>query len=147
MRIGARALLGLVAAGALAAALAAGCSSEQTSFTLGVAATPDPVTGTDGDGGRRWDFEVAITNTSAVGVHVANFHVGLSGTDTGYKEPLVLVEDSAIVGRYIAAGATLSYAANRESGGQFARGTERRIYHCLGDDGEYYSGEVKVELQ
>ena len=147
MRNGARGFLGLLVAGALTAVLAAGCSSEQYSFTLGVSATPNPVTGTEGADGKRWDFQVSITNTSGVGVHVENFHTGVTGTDSGYKLPLVLVKESGIIGEYLRAGETLSYAANRESGGQYSRGRERRIYHCLGDDGVYYSGEVVIELQ
>jgi hypothetical protein len=142
-----RGFTGVLAAGALAAVLAAGCSSEDTSFTLGVTATPNPVAGTGAGIGRRWDFEVAITNTSAVGMHVENFHTGISGTDTGYDMPLVLVKESGIIGEYVRSGATLRYSANRESDGYFARGRERRIYHCLGDDGVYYSGEVTIDLQ
>lgn len=142
----------MMAAVALTAVLAAGCSSEQSSLSLAVTVSPNPVTGTDGGGGRLWDFKVSITNTSSVGVRLENFHARISRTDTGYERPLVLeesavIEDLGTVGRYIRPGGTLSYSASRESEGYFTRGRELRIYHCLGDDGVYYSGEVAIELQ
>jgi len=52
-----------------------------------------------------------------------------------------------VLGKRIAPGGTLTFVAARRSQGQFSRGTERRIYHALGDDGKYYSGEVLVRLE
>jgi hypothetical protein len=141
-----RRLPGLLVAAALAAVLAAGCSSEETVLALDVSVAPNPVAGTDGGAGRHWEFEVAITNTTAVGVHVESFHTQIGGTDTGYETSLALVEESGVVGQYIGPGATLTYPASRDSGGHFSRGRERRIYHCLGSDGVYYSGEATIEL-
>lgn len=143
----ARRFPGLLAAAVTAAALTIGCSSEETAFTLAVAATPNPVAGSDSGAGRHWAFEIAITNTSPVGVHVESFHTEIGETDSGYETPLVLVKESGIIGQYIGPGATLSYSASRDSDGLFSRGRERRIFHCLGSDGAYYSGEVTVELQ
>lgn len=147
MRAATRRLPGRLAAVALAAVLAAGCSSEETVLTLTVTAAPNPAAATDGAAGRHWDFEVTITNTSAVGVHVESFHTQISGTDTGYDTSLVLVEESGVIGQYIAPGGTLTYPASRDADGRFSRGRERRIYHCLGSDGVYYSGDVTIGLQ
>jgi hypothetical protein len=132
---------------ALALALGAGCSSEQLTLTLEVTASPNPVAGVDSEGGRTWDFDISITNPLPVGVRIEYFHVQTMDTDTGYSSPLVVVEDSAVIGQTIGPGATLSYRANRESGGKFTRGTERRLYHGRGEDGVYYSGEVVIELE
>jgi hypothetical protein len=141
-------LAAAAAGAALIVALAAGCSSEQSTRALNVTATPNPVTGTDDSSGRLWEFKIAIANPNPVGLHVENFHIELTNTDTGYAVPLVLVkEDSEVIGAYVASGGTLSYAASRESAGRFSRGRERRIYHALGDDGVYYSGEVLIDLQ
>jgi hypothetical protein len=148
-----RSVIGRLAAAAACAALAlavvGGCSSERSTMSLDVAAAPNPVTATVEDGQRRWDFQVTITNTNAVGVYVESFHVAISDTDTGYAVPLTLVSDQdiEIIGAYIAAGASRSYAASRPSQGRFGRGRERRIYHAVGNDGVYYSGDVEIVLQ
>jgi hypothetical protein len=130
----------------LAIALA-GCSSEQLSLTLEVSASPNPVAGAAVDGGRRWDYQVSIVNSSPVAAVVESYHTEVTATDTGYVQPLQLVEVSEIIGRRIEPGATATYAANRVSGGKFTRGRERRIYHARGEDGRYYSGDVVIELQ
>jgi hypothetical protein len=79
-------------------------------------------------------------------VVVEYYHAEISATDTGYTQPLQIVEESPVIGRRIEPGATVTYAANRASGGNFSRGRERRIYHARGDDGKYYSGEVVIDL-
>jgi hypothetical protein len=144
MRAAYRTLAGLVTCAAIALA---GCSTEQVSLDLEVGAAPNPVAGVADGGGRRWDYRISIGNPNPVGVSVAYYHAEISGTDTGYEQPLQIVEESQVIGRRIAPGATATYAANRSSGGNFSRGRERRIYHALGDDGKYYSGEVVIELR
>ena len=128
--------------------LAAGCSSEQIAFTLVVSANPNPVTGVADPAGKRWSYQISITNPNAVGVHVDYYHTEITKTDTGYTQPLQVSDASPqVINQWIAPGGTLTYAADRISNGAFSRGTERRIYHTLGDDGKYYSGEVVIELQ
>ena len=147
MRTACKTLARLVACAALIV-LAAGCSSEQISFTLGVAASPNPVTGVADPAGKRWSYQIAITNPNAVGVHVDYYHTEITKTDTGYTQPLMVSDASPqVINQWIAPGGTLTYAADRISNGNFSRGTERRIYHTLGDDGKYYSGEVIIKLQ
>jgi hypothetical protein len=130
-----------------AAALGGGCSSERTAYDLAVTAAPNPVASTPDGTGRRWDYAVTIANPLGTAVRVAYYHTGISGTDTGYTQGLLLVDDSPIVGARIPPGGQVTYAGNRVSGGRFATGTERRVYHALGDDGNYYSGEVLIELR
>ena len=146
MRSVLKTLAGLVPCAALALALA-GCSSEELSLSLDVSASPNPVTGVAGDDGRRWDYRISIVNTSPVAVVVESYHTEVTATDTGYVQPLHIVEESEIIGRRIEPGETSSYDANRASGGKFDQGRERRIYHARGEDGTYYSGEVVIELQ
>jgi hypothetical protein len=146
MRTAFKALAGLVPCAVLAFALA-GCSSEQRSLSLGVSASPNPVAGAADSGGRRWDYRVSIANPHPVAVVVESYHTEITGTDTGYVQPLQIVKESEIIGQRIAPGATAAYAANRASGGNFTRGRERRIYHARGEDGNYYSGEVVIDLQ
>jgi len=138
------AALAAFAAGILAAA---GCSSEQISLTMGVSAAPNPVAGTNGTGGRSWEYRISITNPHPAGVRVEYFHSGITGTDTGYEQPLLVEKEFSAAGAWIAPGGTLTFPASRHSGGRFSRGTERRIYHTLGDDGKYYSGEVLISLE
>ena len=137
---------GLVPCAVLALVLA-GCSSEEISLTLDVSASPNPVTGVAEDNGRRWDYQISIVNTSPVTVVVESYHTEVTATDTGYVQPLHIVEESEIVGRRIEPGATAAYAANRASGGKFNTGRERRIYHARSEEGKYYSGDVVIELQ
>lgn len=144
MRAAHRILAGLLACAVLALA---GCSTEQVSFDLEVSATPNPAAGVADGSARRWDYRITIDNPNSVGVAVAYYHAEIRGTDTGYEQPLQIVEESQIIGQRVAPGATESYEANRSSGGNFSRGRERRIYHARGDDGKYYSGEVVIELQ
>jgi len=141
------AALALLAALAAAAIGAGGCSTEQLTLTLGVSAAPNPVTGADGPSGRRWEYRISITNPNPVGVFVEYYHNSVTDTDTGFEQPLQVENDFSLAGQRIAPGATLSYAAARDAEGRFSRGTERRIYHTLGDDGKYYSGEVLITLQ
>jgi hypothetical protein len=143
MRTRTRILAALAAAVALGAAA---CSTEQLSLTLAVGAFPDRVAGApDAVGGRSWEWQVAITNPEPVGIFLEYYHTGV--TDTGFEQPLQAVKNDPVLGRRIAPGGTLSFVAARRSEGQFSRGTERRIYHALGDDGRYYSGEVRVRLE
>jgi hypothetical protein len=139
-------LAGFAACAVLALA-AAGCSTEQISLSLAVGATPNPVAGVADPGGRRWDYRVSIANPNPVGVRVEYYHTEITGTDTGFTQPLQSVTESEIIGQWIAAGKTVSYPANLISNGSFTRGRERRLYHARGDDGRYYSGEVVVVLQ
>ncbi len=146
MRIAVKTLATLLACVACAV-FTTGCSSEQLTFNLTVVATPNPVTGTADASGQRWDYEISITNPNTVGVYVDYYHAEVTGTDTGYTQALEIIKDSPVIGEWIAAGGTFTYAANRSSGGSYTRGQERRIYHTLGDDGKYYSGEVVIELE
>lgn len=131
------------------AVLAPGCSSESLELTLEVTATPNPATGTGAAADRRWDYEISIANPTAVGVRMENFHVEISDTDTGFELPLIQQDLKNVpeAELWIASGGTLSYSASTESEGKFASGRERRIFHALGDDGVYYSGEVVISLQ
>jgi hypothetical protein len=139
-------LTALVAAAALCV-LTPACTSERLVLELAVSANPNPVAGADETGGRVWNYDISITNPTAVGVTVKFYHAAISGTDTGYAQPLQAVSESPIVGFRIEPGVTLTYPASRSSVGNFARGRERRIFHTLGDDGKYYSGEVTIQLQ
>jgi hypothetical protein len=142
--LAALALLSALAAGSLGGA---GCSTEQLTLTLGVSATPNPVTGVVDGATRLWEYRVSITNPHPVGVFVEYYHNSIAKTDTGYTQALQTEKAFALAGQRIAPGATLTYLASRDSEGRFSRGTERRIYHTLGDDGKYYSGEVLITLQ
>lgn len=146
MRTGVTILAALVACVALAA-LAPGCTTEQLVLDLNVSASPNPAAGVDEPGGRRWDYQISITNPTAVGMTVKFYHTAVSRTDTGYSQQLQAVRESPVIGFRIEPGVTLTYPATRSSGGNFARGRERRIFHAQGDDGKYYSGEVYVTLQ
>jgi len=146
MRSVLKTLAGLVPCAVLALALA-GCSSEELSLSLDVSASPNPVTGVAGDDGRRWDYRISIVNTSPVAVVVESYHTEVTDTDTGYVQPLHIVEESEVIGQRIEPAATAVYAANRVSGGKFNTGRERRIYHARSEEGKYYSGDVVIELQ
>lgn len=126
--------------------LAAGCSTEQTAFTLGVTAAPNPVTGQTVGGVRRWDYTIAIANPTPTAITVEGYFYEIADTDTGFTRTLRLVTDSTAAGVTIPAGGSWSYAANDEWE-TFSTGNARRIYKALGDDGVYYTGEVVMQLR
>lgn len=134
-------------AGGVALLLAAvGCSNERTVYSLTVAASPNPAVASEDDGGRRWTYTITIQNPNAVGIVLEHYNHEITGTDSGYSQPLLGEEDWPLSGVWVPPGQSRAYEASRFSEGLFSSGTERRIYHGRGDDGRYHSGEVVISL-